>query len=65
MPGTGLNFNTYATMNTLYIYRLEDNVIVATVTGESNDECEAKAEATKYSANDHGWSYNDNGLIYA
>lgn len=52
-------------MNALYIYRLEDNVIVATVTGESNDECEAKAEATLYSANDHGWSYNDNGLIYA
>jgi len=52
-------------MNTLYIYRLADNVIVATVTGETNDECEAKAEATQYNTNDHGWSYSDNGLISA
>lgn len=51
-------------MYTLYIYRLEDKVIVATVTGNSNEECEAKAEATEYSTNDHGWSYNDNGLTH-
>jgi hypothetical protein len=51
-------------MYTIYIYRLEDNVIVATVTGQTNEECEAKAEATQYSTNDHGWSYNDNGLTY-
>jgi|JI10StandDraft_1071094.scaffolds.fasta_scaffold297980_3 hypothetical protein len=51
-------------MYTLYIYRLEDKVIVATVTGETNEECEAKAEATLYSINDHGWCYDDNGLIH-
>mgnify|MGYP001262184701 CR=1 FL=1 len=51
-------------MYTLYIYRLEDMVIVATVTGETNEECEAKAEATPYSTNDHGWRYDDNGLIH-
>ena len=52
-------------MKTLYIYRLEDNVIVATVTGETNDECEAKAEATGLSTNDHGWAYTDTELVHA
>lgn len=51
-------------MHTLYIYRLDNNVIVATVTGETNEECEEKAEATEYSTNDHGWSYNDDGLVH-
>ena len=51
-------------MYTLYIYRLEDKVIVATVTGDTNEECEAKAEDTPYSTNDHGWRYDDNGLIH-
>lgn len=51
-------------MYTLYIYRLEDKVIVATVTGATNEECESKAEAMPYSTNDHGWAYNDNGLIH-
>jgi len=50
---------------TLYIYRLADNVIVATVTGTTNEECEAKADATLYSTNDHGWSYTDSQLIHA
>ena len=51
-------------MYTLYIYRLEDKVIVATVTGDTNEECEAKAEATGYSTNDHGWSYTDAELVH-
>ena len=41
----------------LYIYRLEDNVHVATISGETNDSCEAKAESL-YTSNDYGWTYS-------
>jgi hypothetical protein len=41
----------------LYIYSLENNLHVATVSGESNAACEAKAEAA-YGSNDYGWTYS-------
>ena len=40
----------------LYIYDTESNKHLATVTGESNEACEQKAEAT-YGSNDCGWTY--------
>jgi hypothetical protein len=52
----------------LYVYSLEDNTHVATITGHSNEECEAKAADLNYDNGDHGWTYSpafglDGGLI--
>lgn len=41
----------------LYIYSNETNEHVATITGESNAACEAKAEDT-YGSNDYSWTYS-------
>ena len=44
-------------MTKLYIYSLESNQHVATVTGESNEACERAAEEI-YGSNDFGWTYS-------
>lgn len=41
----------------LYIYSLENNLHVATVTGETNAACESAAEAA-YGSNDYAWTYS-------
>jgi len=41
----------------LYIYSLENNLHVATITGDDNATCEAKA-AEVYGSNDYGWTYS-------
>lgn len=41
-------------MKTLYIYNLETNLVVATATGKTNEECESKAYAYE---NDYGMTY--------
>lgn len=41
----------------LYIYSLENNQHVATVTGDSNEACERKAQET-YGSNDFAWTYS-------
>ena len=43
-------------MTTLYVYSLEDNSHVATITGKDNAACEAMANDT-YGSNDYGWTY--------
>jgi hypothetical protein len=43
-------------MSTLYVYSLEDNSHVATITGDDNKACEAKANDV-YGSNDFGWTY--------
>lgn len=44
-------------MQTLYVYSLEANQHVATITGTDNAAVEAKAEA-EYGSNDFGWTYS-------
>ncbi len=39
----------------IYIYD-DDNLHVATITGDNNESCEKKAEK-KYPSNDYGWTY--------
>jgi len=41
----------------LYIYSLESNQHVATIVGNSNQECETKANE-EYCSNDYGWNYS-------
>lgn len=41
----------------LYIYSLEDNQHVATISGIDNAACEAKANDA-YGINDYGWTYS-------
>ena len=41
----------------LYVYSNETNKHVATITGETNDDCEAKAEEL-YSTNDYSNTYS-------
>jgi hypothetical protein len=48
-------------MNTLYIYNNETKEIVATASGETNQECEEKASI--YDDCEYGWSYSKNGLV--
>jgi len=55
-------------MNTLYIYSIETNEHVATITGSSNDDCESVAKE-RYGWNDYSWTYSpafkfDGGLEY-
>ena len=45
----------------LYIYSLEDNSHIATINGDSNEACEAKAKET-YGYNEYGWTYSLVGL---
>lgn len=40
----------------LYVYSLEDNQHVATITGASNAACEAAA-SNVYDPGDYGWTY--------
>lgn len=40
----------------LYVYYLDDNSHAATITGNSNAACEAKANEV-YGSNDFGWTY--------
>jgi hypothetical protein len=43
----------------LYIYNQESMEVVAIVNGESNDECERKAEdANYYPSDDIAWTYS-------
>ena len=44
-------------MTTIYVYSLEDNSHVATITGADNAACEAKADEI-YGSNDYGWTYS-------
>ena len=44
-------------MTKLYVYSLEDNSHVVTITGEDNASCEAKANEL-YGINDYGWTYS-------
>lgn len=44
-------------MSKLYVYSLDDNGHVATITGDGNLECEAKASEV-YGGNDYGWTYS-------
>ncbi|MBF0448708.1 MAG: hypothetical protein HQL67_10950 [Magnetococcales bacterium] len=41
----------------LFIYNLEDNSHVATITGDNNEACEAAAHDAGY-VNDFGWTYS-------
>lgn len=45
----------------LYIYETETNEIVATATGETNQECERKA-AAYLGTDEYGGAYNTSGL---
>jgi len=46
-----------------YIYNTETNEVVATIDGESNEACEAKADDLGYmGVDEYGLSYNDNDL---
>ena len=49
--------NTGCGMINLYIYSIEDNSHVATITGGDNASCEAKAD-DMYGSNDYGWTYS-------
>ena len=44
-------------MTKLYVYSLEDNSHVATITGDDNAACETKANEV-YGSNDYGWTYS-------
>jgi hypothetical protein len=44
-------------MNKLYIYNIETNEHVATITGSSNDDCEIVA-TERYGCNDYSWTYS-------
>jgi hypothetical protein len=44
-------------MTTLYVYDLENNDHVATITGADNAACETMANDT-YGSNDYGWTYS-------
>jgi|688.fasta_scaffold01948_18 hypothetical protein len=44
-------------MSTLYIYSIETNEHVATITGSSNDDCEIVANE-RYGSNDYAWTYS-------
>lgn len=44
-------------MKALYVYSLEDNSHVATITGADNKTCEDKANDV-YGSNDYGWTYS-------
>jgi len=44
-------------MNQLYIYSIETNEHVATITGNSNDDCEIAATEL-YGSNDYAWTYS-------
>jgi hypothetical protein len=46
----------------LYIYSNETDEHVATVVGEDNASCEAKAEEL-YNSNDYWWTYTDSQEI--
>jgi len=55
-------------MNTLYIYSIETNEHVATITGSSTDDCEFVAKE-RYGWNEYSWTYSpafgfDGGLEY-
>ena len=41
----------------LYIYNIEDNTHVATITGNDNVACEAEAYDA-YGSGDYGWTYS-------
>jgi hypothetical protein len=43
----------------LYIFNNEINEIVAIVKGNSNEECEAKAEELNYDLDGYAWSYSN------
>lgn len=46
----------------LYIYSNETDEHEATITGETNEACEAKAEEV-YGSNDYYWTYTDSQEI--
>lgn len=50
----------------LYIYKIETNEIVAVVNGNTNSECEAKAEklTTKYNLDRYEWSYTPGNVLW-
>ena len=47
----------------LYIYNADTLKIIATVTGETNNDCESKADALNLDQDTTRWQYSDNGLI--
>ncbi|MCP4366945.1 MAG: hypothetical protein GY797_02345 [Deltaproteobacteria bacterium] len=48
----------------MYIYDVDSNVVVATVSAENNIACEKAATEQGYEQDELGWAYNDNGLEY-
>jgi hypothetical protein len=48
---------------TMYIYNAETMEVVATITRDSNEECETVASGSMYDEDLHGWTYADHGLI--
>lgn len=44
-------------MSQLYIYNIETNEHVATITGSNNANCEAVANE-QYGSNDYAWTYS-------
>jgi len=42
----------------LYVYGLEDNAHIATITGDNNSACESKAAELNYDNDGCGWTYN-------
>jgi hypothetical protein len=44
-------------MSTLYVYNIESNEHIATITGSSNASCEAVANE-RYGSNDYAWTYS-------
>ena len=42
---------------TLYVYSAETNALAATITGDDNIACEAKA-AADFGSDDYGWTYS-------
>jgi hypothetical protein len=49
-------------MMILYIYNEDTKKIVATVSGDTNEECEKRAADLDYDQDEYQWAYNDNGL---
>jgi len=44
-------------MSILYVYSIETNEHIATITGSSNASCESVANE-QYGSNDYGWTYS-------
>lgn len=50
----------------LYVYNTEmaePYEVVATVDGQSNEECESRARDALLETNEYGWAYTDFGLV--